>query len=171
MNKNNKKQTKVKETAQVSIEFSDIQGHDSNGSYAMKIIPEKLSLNPTAADIDVNIFYYSDGKSVHTKDEYIGEYKINASIYSTLVLDIKDFIEAMQKSRKSLGDSTILAFNVDHAEITKLSPIRKGNSNSVNLETIKSRLIQKFMNMSSDIFMNSELHIEILQQSMYVENS
>lgn len=165
---NNEKQTKVKETTQASIEFSDIQGHDTNGTYAIKIVPEKLNLNPAKAAIDVNIFYYSEGKIAHAEDEYIGEYKIKANIYGTLVLDIKDFMEAMQKSRKSLGESTILAFKVDNVEITDLNPIH--TSNTVSLETIKSRLIQKFMNMSSDIFIDSELRIAVLQQNMSVEN-
>ena len=170
MAKNNEKQAKVKETTQASIEFSDIQGHDTNGTYAIKIVPEKLNLNPAKADIDVNIFYYSEGKIAHFEDEYIGEYEIKANIYGTLVLDIKDFMEAMQKNRKSLGDATILAFKVNNVEITDLNPIHTSNSNNVSLETIKSKLIQKFMNTSSDIFMDSELRIDVLQQNMSVEN-
>src|SRR5690554_5727967 len=132
MAKNNEKQAKVKETTQASIEFSDIQGHDTNGTYAIKIVPEKLNLNPAKADIDVNIFYYSEGKIAHDEDKYIGEYEIKANISGTLVLDIKDFMEAMQKNRKSLGDATILVFKVNSVEITDLNPIHTSNSNNVS---------------------------------------
>lgn len=170
MAKNNEKQAKVKETTQASIEFSDIQGHDTNGTYAIKIVPEKLNLNPAKADIDLNIYYYSDGKIAHADEEYIGEYEVKANIYGTLALDIKDFMEAMQKNRKSLGDATILGFKVNNVEIMEVNPIHTSKNNDVSLETIKSRLTQKFMNTTSDIFTNSELRIDVLQQDMSVEN-
>ena len=162
---NNEKKAQVKEKTTASIEFTDVDGRDSNGSYALRISPDAVHSTNSTTTINVTIGYYSEGKTAQADDEYIGQYEIKAMIKGLITFDTKDFISAIKTGKKRLLDMKNFSYKTEEVEITELNPISTNRSSSVSLEQVKSALKYKFMNnITIDTFQDAELVITVITQ-------
>lgn len=168
---NNEKKAQVKEKTTASIEFTDVEGRDSNGSYALRISPNSVHSTNSTTTINVDIGYYSEGKTAQAEDEYVGQYEIKAMIKGIITIDTKDFISVIKTGKKRLLDMKNFSYKTEDVEITELNPVNTNKSSSVSLEQIKSALTHKFMNnITVDTFQDAELVIAVINQDYDVNS-
>lgn len=165
----NEKNAKVKEKTTASIEFSDVQGNDSSGTFAFKVVPEKLDMNEAKTSIEASIMYYSSSKIAHIEEQYLGEYEIKAVIHGEISFSTKSFLSAMRNGQTLMTELNDLMFKPISVEVEDVNPV-KTTKDSVGLEVIKSQIEKKLMNTNTEIFNTCMISISILQQNYEVEN-
>lgn len=166
----NEKKANVKEKTTASIEFSDIKGSDTNGTYGISIIPTKLDMNSIITSIDVDIQYVSSGKIAYIEDTYLGTYEIIAVLHAIFSFSTDSFIKAMQNGNTSVEQLDNKSFKVNSVDVLEVNPINVNKQELVGLDVIKSRVEQKFMTTNDSILQDSEINISILQKDYEVEN-
>ena len=165
----NEKNAKVKEKTTASIEFSDIQGNDANGTFALKIVPEKLDMTEAKTSIEASIMYYSSSKIAHIEEQYLGEYEIKAIIHGEISFSTKSFLSAMKNGQTPMTELNNLMFKPISVEVDEINPTNV-TKDSVGLEVIKSQIEKKLMNTNTEVFNNCAISIAVLQQNYEVEN-
>lgn len=166
----NEKKANVKEKTTASIEFSDIKGADTNGTYGINVIPTKLDMNGAITSIDIDIHYVSNGKIAHIEETYLGTYEIIAIIHAVLSFSTGSFIKAMQNGNASVEQLNNRSFMVNGVDVLEVNPINVNKQDPVGVDVIKARAEQKFMRTSDAILKGSEISIAILQKEYEVEN-